>query len=197
MLILLILISVYCVFGPVMAENLAPDRSQQVLDLLAVECQNISDYASMSSYGDTSGFGAVKEHLDVTISNISILLNGYDDRSLSALRNLGAGLSPDAGSAMEAVQTCTNIRSEIYRKITSDPELNRDDHNITNFDECARAGYHVSGNTCFIGGSPVFDQKGNLIGYYYADCYDDQGYHMGSCWDCFYGADNEGCVKKP
>ena len=84
-----------------------------------------------------------------------------------------------------------------FLEISNDPELNLQGVQITNFNDCMNAGYHVNGDTCFIGGNSVFDGKGNLIGYYYADCFDYAGYHSGSCWDCFYGADNEGCIEKP
>ena len=194
-ILLLAAIMILCASQAVFAQNLAPDRSQQVLDLLAVECQKISDYAAMSAYGDTSGFSGVKEHLNITINNISILLNGYDNKTLDSLRSMASSFGADSQSASAAAQNCSNIRSDLYRKIGNDPKMTRP-QNVSNFDECARAGYRVSGNTCFIGGTPVYDEKGNLIGYYYADCYDNQGFHPGSCWDCFYGADNNGCVKK-
>lgn len=185
----------FCTFASVSAGPLAPDRSQQVLDLLAVECQNISDYSVMAQYGDTSRYDSVKEHISITISNISLLMNGYDNSAVNSLWNMYNQFAPDADSARRAAETCSTLRGEIYRKISNDPDLNRRAA-ISNYRECVEAGYHVSGSTCFIGGNSVYDSKGYLIGYYYADCYDNAGYHMGSCWDCFYGADNEGCIEK-
>ena len=184
-------------FISVSAGPLAPDRSQQVLDLLAVECQNISDYSLMAQYGDTSRFYIVKDHIAVTISNITILMNGYDNSAINSLWGMYNQFQPDASSAQRTAETCSNLRGEIYRKISHDSELNLQGVQITNFNDCMNAGYHVNGDTCFIGGNSVFDGKGNLIGYYYADCFDYAGYHSGSCWDCFYGADNEGCIEKP
>ena len=184
-------------FSSVSAGPLAPDRSQQVLDLLAVECQNISDYSLMAQNGDTSRYNTVKEHISITISNISILMNGYDNSAISKLWNMYNQFMPDANSARNAADTCGSLRGELYRKISNDPDLNKRGMTISNYEDCVNAGYHVSGNTCFIGGNSVYDPKGNLIGFYYADCYDHAGYHMGSCWDCFYGADNEGCIEKP
>ena len=178
------------------ANTLAPDRSQQVLDLLAVECQNISDYANFAQYGDTSRFNSVKEHIAVTINNISLLMNGYDNNSISQLWNMYNQFMPDPQSAQNAVNVCTNVRGNIYRKISNDKSMNQQHRNITTFEECAKAGYHVNGGTCFIGGNSVFDSNGNLIGYYYSDCFDNTGFHMGSCWDCFYGANHEGCIEK-
>ncbi len=179
------------------ANSLAPDRSQLVLDLLAVECQNISDYSTMAQYGDTSRFNAVKEHIAVTINNISLLMNGYDDSSINAMWNMYNTFSPDSGSAQSAADACAMIRGDIYRKISGDSMLNQRNTQIGSYDECVRAGYYVKGGTCFIGGSFVYDHKGNIIGFYYSDCFDNGGYHMGSCWDCYYGADNEGCIAKP
>ncbi len=182
-------------FAAASANSLAPDRSHQVLDLLAVECQNISDYANSAMYGDTSRYNSVKEHIAVTINNISILMNGYDNNSINQLWNMYNQFMPDPQSAGSAAEICSTVRGNIYRKISSDSSMNPQG-NITTFDECARAGYHVNGGTCFIGGNTVFDQNGNLIGYYYSDCFDSTGFHMGSCWDCFYGADQQGCIEK-
>lgn len=187
----------FCSFSSVSAGPLAPDRSQQVLDLLAVECQNISDYSAMAQYGDTSRYNTVKEHISITISNITVLMNGYDNAMVNSLWNMYNEFGPDANSAKKTSETCSSLRGEIYRKISNDPNLKKNSGTISSFRDCVEAGYHVSGSTCFIGGNSVYDQKGYLIGYYYADCYDDAGYHMGSCWDCFYGADNEGCIEKP
>lgn len=178
------------------ANSLAPDRSQQVLDLLAVECQNISDYANFAQYGDTSRYNSVKDHIAVMINNISLLMNGYDNNSINQLWNMYNQFNPDPQSARNAAETCTEVRGNIYRKISNDESLTRPRGNISTFEECAKAGYHVNGGTCFIGGNSVFDSNGNLIGFYYSDCFDNSGFHMGSCWDCFYGANNEGCIEK-
>lgn len=182
---------------PASANTLAPDRSQQVLDLLALECQNINDYYDMAGNGDMSRYEDVREHIGITINNISLLMNGYDDSSVNKLWNMYSQFGPDADSARRAAETCSSVRGEIHKKISKDPKMNPNNGMPSTFEECASAGYHVSGNTCFIGGSSVFDSRGNLIGYYYANCYDNQGFHMGSCWDCYYGADNEGCIEKP
>ncbi len=194
-LILAILLS--CTFLSASANSLAPDRSQQVLDLLALECQNINDYYDMARNGDTSRFDSVKEHIAIMINNVSLLMNGYDNGSVNKLWNMYNQFSPDASSAQRVAETCSTIRGEIHKKISKDPAMNPKNGMPSSFEECAAAGYHVNGNTCFIGGSSVFDSRGNLIGYYYSDCYDSQGFHMGSCWDCYYGADNEGCIERP
>ena len=123
-------------------------------------------------------------------------MNDYDNASINELWNMYNRFGPDVQSAQSAAETCSSVRSKIYRKISSDDSLNKNPGQLNSFDDCARAGYHVNGGTCFIGGTSVFDLKGNLIGYYYSDCFDNTGFHMGSCWDCFYGADNEGCRDK-
>lgn len=179
----------------VSAGSLAPDRSQQVLDLLAVECQNINDYFNMAQYGDTSRYQSVKDHIAVMINNISLLMNGYDNDSINQLWNMYNQFMPDAQSAGNAMNICMTVRGNIYRKISNDESMNQN-YPLSSFDDCVRAGYHVNGGTCFIGGSSVFDSNGNLIGFYYSDCFDSNGFHMGSCWDCFYGANNEGCIEK-
>lgn len=196
-LFILILITVCTNILSVSGDSLAPDRSQQVLDLLAVECQKINDFYFMAQYGDTSSFSSVKEHISVTINNISILLNGYDNYTVNTLWNMYNQFMPDAQSAQNAAELCSTVRGELYRKISNDPQLNNPNRTLNNFDDCRAAGYHVNGGTCFIGGSPVYDENGYLIGFYYSDCFDSTGFHMGSCWDCFYGADQDGCIKKP
>ena len=185
--IIIILLSAY---SAVTAETIAPDRAQQMLDLLAVECQNINDYSLMAQYGDTSHFDYVKKHIAVTINNVALLMNGYDNGAINDLWNMYSQFNSDPQSARQTAERCSVVRGELYRKINEDESMN-------SYDDCVKAGYHVNGGTCFIGGTSVFDSEGNLIGFYYSDCYDNQGFHPGSCWDCFYGADNEGCIKKP
>ena len=185
------------VYGPVFAGTIPPDKTQQVLDLLAVECQNISDYSLMAEYGDISRFYAVKDHIVITINNLSLLMNGYDAGVINELWNMYNQFTPDVQSARQTAERCSTLRGEIYRKFSNDENLNRKNETLLSFDDCARAGYRVNGGTCFIGGSSVFDDDGNLIGFYYSDCFDNQGFHSGSCWDCYYGADNDGCIEKP
>lgn len=193
---ILIILIIGCSSLTAHAGALPPDRTQQVLDLLAVECQNINDYVLMAQYGDTSRFNAVKDHIVVMINNISLLMNGYDDNAINELWNMYGQFSPDPQSAQRTAEKCSSVRGDIYRKIVNDETYNYNG-TISSFDDCANAGYRVNGGTCFIGGTSVFDEDGNLIGFYYSDCYDSQGFHPGSCWDCYYGADNDGCIRKP
>lgn len=183
--------------GIATAETLAPDRSQQVLDLLALGCQKINDYSLMAQYGDTSSYESVRDQIAVMINNVSLLMNGYDNAAVSDLWNMYNQFQSDAQSAQRASEMCSTVRGNIYRKISDDENMNQYGNVIGSFDDCVQAGYHVNGGTCFIGGTTVFDNNGNLIGYYYSDCFDQQGFHPGSCWDCFYGANNEGCIAKP
>lgn len=185
-----------CITSSVYAGTIPPDKTQQVLDLLAVECQNIGDYSLMAEYGDTSRFGTIKNHIEITINNLSILMNGYDTDSINSLWNMYNQFSPDAQSARQTAERCSIIRGEIYKKFVNDENLNQRNQTLNTFEDCARAGYRVNGGTCFIGGTSVFDEEGNLIGFYYSDCFDNQGFHPGSCWDCYYGADNDGCVER-
>lgn len=195
--ILLFYILLECIINsPVFAGTIPPDKTQQVLDLLAVECQNISDYSIMAGYGDTSRFDAIRNHIEITINNLSILMNGYDSESINALWTMYNQFGPDAQSARQTAERCSIIRGEIYKKFVNDENLNQKNQNISSFDDCAKAGYRVNGGTCFIGGTSVFDDEGNLIGFYYSDCFDNQGFHPGSCWDCYYGADNDGCIER-
>ena len=186
---LILMISAACVS----AQSIAPDRAQQILDLIAVECQNINDYSVDASYGDTSRYETVKAHVQVTINNVATLLNGAAADSLTALWNMYYAFGEDSASAATAAATCSQIRSDIYRiaNETGTPKT------ISSYDDCVAAGYHVDNGTCFIGGNQVFDSQGNLIGYYYSDCYDSDGFHPQSCWDCFYGASNDGCNERP
>ena len=185
-----------CTFLSASAGTLPPDRAQQVLDLLAVECQNINDFALMAQYGDVSRFYEIKDHMAVTINNLSLLMNGYDNSAINSLWNMFNQFNPDAQSAQQTANQCSSLRADLYRKISEDENF-RNIGSISNYSECEKAGYRVNGGTCFIGGTSVFDEDGNIIGFYYSDCFDSQGYHPGSCWDCYYGADNDGCIKKP
>ena len=54
--IILSFLIVFCMYGSSSAETLAPDRSAQVLDLLALECQKITDFSFMAQNGDLSQF---------------------------------------------------------------------------------------------------------------------------------------------
>ena len=175
------------------AQSIAPDRAQQILDLIAVECQNINDYSVTASYGDTSRYDAVKSHVEVTINNVATLLNGAAADSLASLWNMYYSFGEDADSAANAAAVCSQIRSDIYRIANE----NSAPKTVSSYDDCVAAGYHVDGGTCFIGGTQVFDNQGNLIGYYYSDCYDSDGFHPQSCWECFYGASNDGCNEMP
>lgn len=175
------------------AQSIAPDRAQQILDLIAVECQNINDYSITASGGDTSRYETVKAHVEVTINNVATLLNGAAADSLTALWNMYYAFDEDADSAANAAAVCSQIRSDIYRIANE----NSAPATISSYDDCVAAGYHVDNGTCFIGGAQVFDNQGNLIGYYYSDCYDSDGFHPQSCWECFYGASNDGCNEMP
>ena len=177
----------------VSAQSIAPDRAQQILDLIAVECQNINDYSVTASYGDTSRYETVKAHVEVTINNVATLLNGAAADSLSALWDMYYSFGEDADSAANAAAVCSQIRSDIYRIANE----NSAPAAVSSYDDCIAAGYHVDNGTCFIGGNQVFDSQGNLIGYYYSDCYDSDGFHPQSCWECFYGASNDGCNEMP
>ena len=111
------------------AESLPPDRSLQVLDLLALECQKISDYSFMAQYGDTSQFDVVKRHIAVTINNVSLLMNGYDDDTINHLWDMYNQFNIDPSSAQQTADYCSSIRGEIYRKISNDERMNQ--QNIT------------------------------------------------------------------
>ena len=81
--IILSFLIIVCLFGSVSAETLAPDRSLQVLDLLALECQKISDFSFMAQNGDLSQYENIKKHVSVAINNITVLMNGYDNDSIT------------------------------------------------------------------------------------------------------------------
>ena len=187
--VLILMMSAACVS----AQSIAPDRAQQILDLIAVECQNINDYSVSASYGDTSHYETVKAHVQVTINNVATLLDGAAADSLAALWNMYYSFGEDADSAASAAAVCSQIRSDIYRIANE----NSAPKTVSSYDDCVAAGYHVDNGTCFIGGNQVFDNQGNLIGYYYSDCYDSDGFHPQSCWECFYGASNDGCNEMP
>ena len=123
-ILLFVLLFFGCISFPALAGTIPPDKTQQVLDLLAVECQNINDYSIMSGNGDTSRFNAVKNHIEVTINNISILMNGYDSESINSLWSMYNQFSPDAQSARQTADRCTYIRGELYKKFVNDNNLN-------------------------------------------------------------------------
>ena len=97
---------IVCLYGSVSAETLAPDRSAQVLDLLALECQKITDFSYMAQNGDLSQYENIKRHVSVTINNITILMNGYDNDSINNLWNMFGQFNPDAESARRTAEYC-------------------------------------------------------------------------------------------
>ncbi|HOP02788.1 MAG TPA: hypothetical protein PKX58_11365, partial [Flexilinea sp.] len=59
---------------PVSAEDrppVAPDMAQYALNLMAVECQNLSDFASQAAQNNFGNFDSVKSQFEVAISNFN------------------------------------------------------------------------------------------------------------------------------
>ncbi len=178
------------------ADAAAPDKAQQALDTMAVQCQNLNDFYYSALNGDFSLFSSEQQRFYVAVNNIDILLSGYDNRAIQTLWNAYAQFSPNPDSVKYAADICSQVRADLYQRIMTDSELSSG-KSVSSFDDCVRAGYSVSGDACFIGGTPVYDEYRNLIGYYYCDCFDQAGFHQGTCWDCYYGADANGCIAKP
>lgn len=177
-----------------LAQNVAPDTMKQVLDIMAVQCQNLNDVYYSAMNGDFSRFDYTKQQFSISISNVNLLLNGNDNGAVRKLQGAYNSLQPNAGSIKNSADICSQVRNDLYQRSLNSSSGSQ---GVRSYEDCVAAGYRVSGGTCFIGGTPVYDYAGNLIGYYYSDCYDSYGYHQGTCWDCYYGADSQGCRAKP
>lgn len=182
---------------PVQAVPLAPDKAQRVLDLMSVECQSLYDYSSLAATGNYASYNSVKDRFSTAINNVSVLLNGFASDSVQTLWNAWNGFQQDSASAQYAAGICQQVRSDLYARMSQENGVLNPPVGIITYDQCVAAGYYVNGGTCFIGGTMAYDTAGNIIGVYYTDCFDANGYHQGTCWDCMYGANQEGCNPKP
>lgn len=200
-------ISLYLFFGmllfftfiaqPVSAVPVPPDRAQNILDTMAVECQSLFDYAGQANSGNSSAYESTRQKFATMINNVALLLNGYSPQTVQNLWNVYQSFSPDGASATNTANGCQQIRGSLYQEMTQADGVLNPAQSITSYDDCAKAGYTVRNGTCFIGGTYVYDTRGNVIGLYYSDCYDSTGFYQGTCWDCYYGASIDGCNPKP
>lgn len=174
-----------------------PDHAQTALNLMAIECQNLIDFAGRAAQGDLSGYESAKKQFAVTINNVDYSIGDFSPEMIGAFWEIYNNFNSDAASANETAVRCQEIRQAIYQKMTETDGILNPPQNITTFEACAAAGYYVNDGTCFIGGNLVYDADGNIVGLYNADCYDEQNFYQDSCWYCEFGNNADGCNDKP
>lgn len=174
-----------------------PDQAQTALNLMAIECQNLIDFAGRAAQGDLSGYESAKKQFAVTINNVDYSIGDFSPEMIGAFWEIYNNFNSDAASANETAARCQEIRQAIYQKMTETDGILNPPQNITTFEACAAAGYYVNDGTCFIGGNLVYDADGNIVGLYNADCYDEQNFYQDSCWYCEFGNNADGCNDKP
>ena len=180
----------------VMAQDVppvAPDRAQTALNLMAVECQNLNDFAIQAGQGNFNGYDAARSQFETAIGNIDYLIGPFIPDLILEFNNVYQNLTPDSASIQETAGLCQNFRTLTYEKMLQYDGILNPDKDITSFDECVQAGYFVSGDTCFMDGDFVSDKNGSLIGLYNANCFESNDFYQGSCWYCDYGNNENGC----
>jgi|GEM_PF-1655571 hypothetical protein len=194
-LIMVILIVQFQAAATQGASPAAPDMAQTALNLMAVECQKLNDFAIQASQNNLNGFESVQTQFNVSISNFDYLIGGFIPELIAEFKTVANNLNPTVESVQAAAAACQSLRTRTYEKMLQYPDIFNSNAPITDFNSCTEAGYFVSGDTCFIGGNFVFDQKGFLIGLYDADCYEGGIFYQGSCWYCEYGNNENGCKE--
>ncbi len=177
--------------------QLPPDQVQTALNLLTIECQNLSDYAVRAAQGDFSGYETTKRQFSVTIDNIGSIFGNFTPDMVNVLWDQYNNFNPDAASASETATKCQEVRQIIYQQLAEVDGILNPPQSVTNFEECVAAGYFVDEGTCFIGGYPVYDEAGYFTGLYNANCFDTQDSYQGTCWYCAYGNTADGCNPRP
>jgi len=177
--------------------TIPPDRAQQVLNLLAIECQNLFDFANRAASGDMSTFISVQREFSVSIENFTYLIGEFHQELIGTFWDIYNNFSPDVASANETASRCQQMRQTVYQYMSEIDGILNPPQSIASFNECVAAGYYVDDGTCFIGGNLVFDGNGYIVGLYNADCFDEQSFYQGSCWYCEYGNNMNGCNDKP
>lgn len=196
-LVLFFTVFFYPVHSVAAQSQLPPDQTQTALNLLAIECQNLSDYALRAGQGDFASYDAAKLQFSVAIDNIDLIIGGFVPEMIATLWNQYYEFNSDAASANTAAMKCQETRQMIYQQLAAVDGILNPPQTVTNFEECVAAGYFVDEGTCFIGGNQVYDKAGYITGLYNADCFDAQSYYAGSCWYCAYGNTADGCNPKP
>lgn len=174
-----------------------PDRAQQVLNLLAIESQNLYDFANRIASGDGSAFESVQKRFSVSIENFSYLMGDFHPELIGAFWEIYNNFLPDAGSANETALRCQQLRQTVYQYMSAVDGILNPPQSISTYTECIEAGYYAADGTCFIGGNLVYDGNGYITGLYNADCFDAQSFYQGSCWYCEYGNNMNGCNDRP
>jgi len=184
---------------PVSAEDrppVAPDMAQYALNLMAVECQNLSDFAGQAAQNNFGNFDSVKSQFEVAISNFNYLIGPFIPEFIQEFNSAYQNFEPSVSSAQQAAQICQNIRTNTYQKMAQYNGILNPPQDIDTFEKCEQAGYFISGDTCFIGGEYILDKKGYLIGIYNASCFVGDTFYGGTCWYCVYGNDENGCLER-
>lgn len=194
--LILVLVSVHVVQAQEPAPLLPPDLTLISVDLLAIECQNVSDFGYGLSAGVPMDLTAAQQDYQKTLENLTFLLGAAGKPFIERMEAMIPLFSTLPNEIDLVQQECSAVRRDLQSDLRQqtqnlDPRLN-----VVDYASCAAAGYFVSNGVCFVGGNVETDTDGFVIGLYNADCYDEWLYYPGSCWYCIYGNDEEGCVSK-
>ena len=129
------------------------------LNLMAVECQNLSDFAGQAAQNNFGNFDSVKSQFEVAISNFNYLIGPFIPEFIQEFNSAYQNFEPSVSSAQQTAQICQNIRTNTYQKMTQYNGILNPPQDIDTFEKCEQAGYFISGDTCFIGGEYILDKK--------------------------------------
>lgn len=176
---------------------LAPDRAQLALNLMAINCQNLSDLGYSITDGQSAYFESMKQTIAVTQVNINYLIRDFASDLVSQFNDVFYNLEPTSESALAAANSCQNLRYQIYQRMANTPGVLQLTNPVTDYESCLNGGFFESGGTCFMNGNVVFDTSGYIIGLYNADCFTRTDAYYGTCWYCEYGNTQSECNDYP
>lgn len=175
-------------------EPLIPDMAQEAIDLLAIECQNINDFASVSPDVAVIYADFYRTALQKAIINTEVLLGETGAPYIDRLEVLPEQFSAEPDVLKTIYNECIAVRRDIQTKAFAQRNGQPARANVYDFASCQAAGYFVSADVCFMDGNLAVDPEGYISGRYNADCYDiNDNYYPASCWFCLYGNNEEGC----
>lgn len=194
--LILTLISFQAVQAQEPEPMLPPDLTLTAMDLLAIECQNVSDFGYALSTGVFADLTAAQQDYQKTLDNLTFLLGAAGKPYINRMASMIPLFSTLPNEISQVHQECSAVRRDLQNDLREQTQNFDPRADVVDYTSCAAAGHFVSNGVCFIGGNVETDYDGFVIGLYNADCYDEWLYYPGSCWYCIYGNDEEGCVSK-
>lgn len=195
-ILVLALISVHAVHAQEPEPLLPPDLTLTAIDLLAIECQNVSDFGYALSVGAFADLTAAQQDYQRTLENLTFLLGAAGKPYIDRMASMIPFFSSLPNDIALVQQECSAVRRDLQNGLRQQTENFDSRAQVTDYASCAAAGYFVSNDVCFVNGNVESDDDGFVVGRYNADCYDAWQYYPGSCWYCIYGNDEEGCVSR-